>query len=634
MSEVFASVIDFIRSVTQENETYCCNLARSVLSSTGHIPVAYNVARGAGFCAYFARLVEAIGVREAVSTRISGKGRDVHRVLGLASLYIFKDKILPPETFKLEESMNYAVSILGEINSSIQQDSETLDIARVMLQNLITHIPRFLQILDANNEPFIPIVEQQLADYEVHIRGVPDLILENREQRKAIVVEWKTSRETPTHWEEAQVLAYSLLAARRLGFETKEAIKAIIGKLNSSEVFEDVHILPVIIRPTTTERAIIKPHPALSGLTGRDLREYIQTFRRLLYNVVVEAEHLTLLNTNISSLTSIEESKQARRRCIAITQNGHQVFSLRYTPRQLPRGRPENQQNFRCRACPGNIREACSFYFGRGFANFDEFDKAMWALRFKAYEKLESILLTYKAIHEIFSKKGRNNVIDWLKQGMKIIWDGVYPRLENKRPPSIEIYRRGRLFSRIRIDLLEDIDKFDIDVRTLVVRRSLREFETEGLPAVLYEDKTAMLVLLDVDNPLLAPNLFCRVEEVYIDRRDVKYNLGLPSAVFDYQYHLLRSYVENKLIDNYCILLVEVGANLLHLELKAIDIMQRAMRQEVLSEENTSYLQFIERLIDDVRREEIKAYYGEAGGVIDTLRKIIRAGHASRRQKV
>ena len=633
MSEVFASVVDFIRSVTRENKTYCCNLARSALSATGHIPVAYNVARGAGFCAYFARLVEAIGVREAVSTRISGKGRDVHKVLGLASLHIFRDKILPPQSIRLDESINYAATILRRVNSSTHLDNESLNIARVMLQNLITNIPRFLQILDANNEPFIPIVEQQLADYEVHIRGVPDLILENREQRKAIVVEWKTSRETPAHWEEAQVLAYSLLAARRLGFETKEAIEAILGRLNSSEIFEDVHVLPVIIRPTTTERAIIKPHPALSGLTGIALREYIQEFRRLLYNVVVEAEHLTLLNTNISSLTSVEESNQARRRCVAVTQDGHEVFSLRYTPRQLPRGRPEEQQTFPCTVCPESIREACSFYFGRGFGKLDEFDKAMWALRFKAYEKLESILLTYKAIHEIFSKKGRDNVIDWLKQGMKIIWDGVYPRLENKRPPSIEVYRKGRLFSRIRIDLLEDFDGFDTDVRTLVVRRPLREFEREDLPAVLYEDKTAMLVLLDVDNPLLAPNLFCRVEEVYVGEREVKYTLGLPSAVFDYQYHLLRSYVEDNVIDDYQILLVEVGANLLHLELKAIDIMQRAMREDALFQEDASYYQLIERLIDEARQEEVNAYYGEAGGIIDTLRSIIRAGHASRRQR-
>ncbi len=63
------------------------------LRVTGHLPSIYAVSRGAGYCSYYARLVEAIGAsRGYLMNALSGKGSDIHKVAGLTVLRIFRDK--------------------------------------------------------------------------------------------------------------------------------------------------------------------------------------------------------------------------------------------------------------------------------------------------------------------------------------------------------------------------------------------------------------------------------------------------------------------------------------------------------------------------------------------------------------
>lgn len=633
----YESILDFIEAVTERNQRYCVNIASAILSRTGHVPVAYNVARGAAYCSYFARMVECIGVKEFIPLRIPGKGKDIHRILGIASFYLFQDGILPPKYHLIDESIKKALSELKEFGLiTSEQEDETIRKAKLMLENLVNNIPHMLRILDANNEPFDPIIEQQFIDYEVHLRGVPDLILENKEQRKAIVVEWKSSTDRPWGWEEAQVLAYSLLAARRLGFERKQAREAILGKLDeSTDTFFDLHILPVIIRPNTTERAIIKPHPALSGYNGPDLRKQYEKFRELLANVLLEAEHLTILNFSVERF-SPSESKEALKRCEAYTRDGHKVYSLRYTPHQLPRGKPAHQDTYPCTACTPTIKDACKFYYGRGFGNIDEFDKTMWSLRFKVYEKLESLLIPYRAIYEIFKQKGKDVVLDWIKKGYKIIWEegGGYSTLSYETPPIIEIVtmrKRRQSRQKIRVDCLDNFETEDPINKTLTLLRPVRQFEEDGRYSVIHEDKTVILLLLDTNNPLLSPSLFCRVEEVQADADNVKYVLGLPSVVFDYQFMLFRHYLSRNKERRYDILLVEMGVNLLHLELKSIDLLQRATDEFMDNEEERRN---IKRFLTEIRQEYEKNYYGEVPLFLENLRQIIKHGHPKVRNKV
>ena len=632
----YESILDFIESTSDRNQRYCVNLARQILSRTGHVPVAYNVARGAAFCSYFARMVESIGVKESVPFRISGKGKDIHRILGIASFYLFEDGVLPPQHHRIEECIETSISELKDL-SLITNQQDWIDIAKSMLANLVNNIPRMLQVLDSNHEPFDAVVEQQLVDYEVHIRGVPDLILENKEQRKAIVIEWKSSPNTPFDWEEAQVLVYSLLAARRLGFERKQAVEAILGKIDkATDTFTDLHILPVIIRPTTTATAVIKPHPALSGLSGPDLHKQYEEFKKLLANILIEAEHLTLLSFNIERF-SPDEAKEAREKCVATTMDGHKVYSLRYTPHQLPRGRPMYQDKYPCTACIDSIRDACKFYYGRGFGNIDEFDKTMWGLRFKVYEKLESLLMPYRAVYDIFKQREKDIILEWIKEGHKIIWNEQYPRFVYEGPPiiEIEVSRNRRLLSqKIKVDCVDNIEDENPIAKTLTLSRPLRQFEKDGLPAVLHEDKTGMLILLDNDQPLLAPNLFCRVEEVKIDDNSVRYVVGIPSAVFDYQFVLFRRYLNLNKERRHDIFLIEMGVNLLQLELKAIDLLQRTMTESKDNEEDIKNPEILKEEINGLKQDFERNYYGEASSFVENIRQIIKQGHPSSRNKM
>mgnify|MGYP000046394584 CR=1 FL=1 len=623
------SVADFVKRVTIGNHEYCSKIVKRILDITGHVPVAYNVARGAGFCSYFARMAEAIGVKESIPLRISGKGRDIHKILGIASIYVFKDGCLPPPEHYINDGIKHAINTLNVNNYN--NDHEVVVKAKLLLKNLIDNLHTFLDLLKSNWSPFVPIVEQQFIDYRVHIRGVPDLILENKEQRKAIVVEWKTSNESLSRWEEAQVLAYALLAGRRLGYSPEEAVDAILGRYDeSTNEFKDIHILPVIIRPTTKRTAKIKPHPALSGLTGVDLSNALKKFKKILYNVKLEAEHLTVLTFNTMRL-SADESKFIREKCLAEIKDGHKVHSLRLTPYQLPRGRPREQKKFPCTKCFNSIKMACKYYFGSGFNVRDKFDSTMWGLRFKIYDKLESLLLQYRAIYEIFAEKG-NLVFEIIDEGKGIEYEihGNSSFINEKVGHCyIQIRDGKKLIGKFKIDSVERILNIDTNNYTIRLRRKLRNYEKDYIPSTLREDKPCMLVLFENNIPLLSINLFCRVDSVEINNDYVDYIMGIPSSVFAYQFFLFKEYFEIGLFRNVPILLLGVDANLLLLELRAVDILQRTF-DEKGDTIDLIHKDIIKEQVKDIKSTYDSLYYETDATLVPQLREIIRVGYTSK----
>jgi hypothetical protein len=623
------SVADFVKRVTIGNHEYCSKIVKRILDITGHVPVAYNVARGAGFCSYFARMAEAIGVKESIPLRISGKGRDIHKILGIASIYVFKDGCLPPPEHYINDGIKHAINTLNVNNYN--NDHEVVVKAKLLLKNLIDNLHTFLDLLKSNWSPFVPIVEQQFIDYRVHIRGVPDLILENKEQRKAIVVEWKTSNKSVSRWEEAQVLAYALLEGRRLGYSPEEAIDAILGRYDeSTNEFKDLHILPVIIRPSTKRTTQIKPHPALSGLTGVDLSNALKRFKELLYNVKLEAEHLTVLTFNIMRLP-VDESKFIREKCLAETKDGYKVHSLRLTPYQLPRGKPQEQEKFPCTACFDSMKMACKYYFGSGFNVQDKFDSTMWGLRFKIYDKLESLLLEYRAIYEIFAEKG-NFIFEIIDKGKGIEYDiyGNYSFINERVGPCyIQVSNGKRPISKFKIDSIERVLNIDTTNNTIRLRRKLRSFEKDSIPSTLREEKPSMLVLLENNIPLLSINLFSKVDSVEINKDYVDYILGIPSSAFRYQFLLLKEYLEKEMFRNVHILLLEVNANLLHIELMAVDILQRTFDKKDDAIDLT-HKDIIKELVKDIKSTYDFVWYKTDAMLIPQLREIFRSGYTSK----
>ncbi|MEM2294151.1 MAG: PD-(D/E)XK nuclease family protein [Candidatus Caldarchaeum sp.] len=605
----YDSVVKFIEQVSIKNKEYCVSIARQTLDHTGHVPVTYNVARGAGYCAYYARLTEAIGVKDSIPYRIPGKGRDIHKVLGLSSIYLFKDGILPPLTHKIDESVNNAINILTEMNLIGNINNTDRNVILQMLRNLVSLLDRALMNLDSNNHPFSPIPEQQLIDYSLHMRGVPDLILENKEQSKAIVIDWKTAPETPTIREAAQVICYALLESRRLGYDREEAIKGLVGELDpQNNTIKNLNVLPLIIRPTTTA-AGPRPHPVFSGLQGDDLESEYKKFRNLVYDVLVEAEHLTILTTNIEEILG-EKSVAVKKRCVATTRDGHQVYSLRYTPHQLRRGKPSLQQNYPCTICNSRVRDACRFYFGRAIGEASDLDKTLWNLRFKVFQKLERDLIVYKAIYELFNKNGFDVASEMITSRSHIFWDiGSVPVTHEKTPiPILDIYRRGTRLQSVRYDLLDTLQTNPNDRFEFTGTRKLQDYEKESIIRHVPEGRTILISFNDSSTPTLSFNLFGIIREVDVDEKNdaVQYTIGLPSNVLAYSFLLIDECLKSNLIKNGPIVMFEVGANLIHLELNAIDQLQRAFSKELEEQtdpDSRQALQQASNLVNEVKEE-------------------------------
>ena len=311
----YDDVLDFIgdnAGASPVKKKLILDIGGQLLNKTGHLPIVTNISRGAGFCYYYARLSEAIGVKKLyghLADRIAGKGNDVHKIMGVASLRFFGGKMAPDSIVELVDD------VATELGTQLRQPDPDVakDICKILFTNLLNDLPRMVEITGMDPDTAFPVVEQQFMDYQLHMRGTPDLILEDAKNQKAIVVDWKTSAETPAEHESSQVTAYALMEGRRLGMSKEEAVEAVLGHpvldaSNKMTSIQDISILPVIVRPT--QRASLRPHPILFA-KPEELQSRYEGFRNLTYDTCVEAQHLSLLLTDQLLLTGVrpEETK-------------------------------------------------------------------------------------------------------------------------------------------------------------------------------------------------------------------------------------------------------------------------------------------------------------------------------------
>jgi len=285
---------------------------------------------------------------EQRASKIAGKGSKIHKLLGIVSLRIFSSGI----DFAINCDINSVIDEIlqkEDVGSLLQIKAEEIaeikQLAFLILSNLISNLSFMMAIIGVNKYSRIcPVVEQQFVDYQLHMRGVPDLILEFPEEKAAIVVEWKTSRETPLDYEKAQTICYALMEATRLGYRTKDkAIKAILGELqerNGISVINNVKILPAIIRPTTRGR--IHPHP-LTASDPLQMKENYLKFKKLVYDVCLLAEHLTLLTADVRTFVYSDENLEKEcSRLLRFGDQGVQASIFRIKPKQIFREHLKN----------------------------------------------------------------------------------------------------------------------------------------------------------------------------------------------------------------------------------------------------------------------------------------------------
>ncbi len=628
----YDDVLDFIGDNAGPNPTkrkLILDIGEQLLDKTGHLPIVTNISRGAGFCYYYARLSEAIGVKQLwghLADRIAGKGNDVHKIMGLASLRFFGGKMAPDSIVDLVDDV--ATELGGQLR---QPDTDVVKtISKTLFANLLNDLPRMVEITGMDPDSAFPVVEQQFMDYHLHMRGTPDLILEDSKNRKAVVVDWKTSSQTPAQHESAQVTAYALMEGRRLGMSKEEAVEAVLGnpvvdisgKMSS---IKDISILPVIVRPT--QRASLRPHPILFA-KPEELESRYEDFKNLTYDTCVEAQHLSLLLTDQWLLTGVKPDETK----VEMTIQGRpqKLNVLRYAPRQLGRGKPSVQQKWPCRTRTGaefcNLIEPCRYYFGRDFAQQDEYEGAMWSLRFKIFNINERDLLLYRAIFDTFENYEKEDVMEKLQKGEGIrVTIGHAPMFDPKLKMRLEAIR-DKYSDAFRMDVL---DKLEPERDGLLGTRNVRDFEKKSRRwRVVNEGKPVLLTSVDSGAPLLSVGVFARVDEIDPGENQIRYHFRAPSKILIYQSMLFQEYLKLNPALGHKVMMFEANVDLTHMELGATDALQRALQDAspaavgVSEEELRRELTFTEETAGEMEEES------EEKTLEQQLKEIIQKGTA------
>jgi len=621
VSKFFESFIK--NEIAEENNfNKCIENIDLALSATSHLVRIRSVAKAAGFCAYYARMAEKMGVMEVLEGSGIGRGRIVHRILGLASLLMFSEKT-NPSSRDAETYIDRAINELG-----IEADDRARAVAATLLQRLVEVLPTAKSLLGLTSEdPLFPIVEQQFMDFRDRMYGAPDLILENPEKRKAIVVEWKTysvddkKGGTISNYEKAQVLAYSILEARRLGMTKyneifkamtgltlKQAGKAIRrfrkGVISSQEVSKlldqarkNVAILPIIVGRSGGYPP--SPFPELYVQNNLDyIMKRLENMYKLFQAVIVAAEFLTLQITNVPELvrtvTGIGEREEKFRekfnQICKSKRGNYPVYS--YTPfKFLKAGKPGRWDKYPCNICPFKGEGGpCDFYFGPGKPK-DYFDKLMWWARYTVYREREKDLINHMAMHILFSD---SHIKEYILENssrnpaeFRVVIGRQPQAFKVKRRlvvNVVHVYRGGKEESRFRFEVF-DINGIEVeDENTLKLVRPLRVVEEQNeLIGVIR--RSVILSLIDPKNanpnPLLSINTFVFLDdEVELEGDNVVYKAYVPSAFLQYSFKLFSKYIKIYKSSGISALVIafEAPVDLTIMELRAIDAIHRYIK--------------------------------------------------------
>jgi len=597
----------------------CLEYINYATSHSFHLARIRSVAKAAGFCAYYGRMAEKMGVFEVLGGPGIGRGREVHRILGIASLLMFSEKSSPSHA-DVDGYISRAIRELG-----IDVDKGSIDHARVLLNNLVRILPKAKRLLGLSPEdPLFPIVEQQFMSFKDRMYGAPDLILENLEHGKAMVVEWKTypvggekgRGGSPTEYEIAQVIAYSILEARRMGLkkyrEVFEAITGLshkeLGELRKECVTsnsygcqlllersrERLRILPMVVGPGTS----IPPHPLLYSRTmPGDIIKRFERMYRLFRGVVLAAEFLALQITNVPEAVQKalgredpkEVSSDLKSVCRA-KRGDYPVYS--FTPfRYLRAGKPGSWDRYPCRACYfSGDGGPCDFYFGQARpGGGDYFDKLMWWARYKVYSKRERDLLNYMAMDTLFrwllKVYGRDRVLKRLSEPARyeVSMGSSQVMIKSRSIPNVVVVKEGNAeIAKFRFDIF-DIQDAEVTEDCIELRRPLRDIERqEGKVGLLR--KTVAISIVDlrsrVSSPVMAVNTFVMLDDTpeLEGGSTIAYKGYVPSYSLQYSFELFGYYVDlyrRRGDSSSVVVAFEAPVDLTIMELRAIDSLHR-----------------------------------------------------------
>jgi len=537
----------------------CGEWAREVLDKTSHLVKARSVAYAASFCVYAARLAEAMGVTGFWHSILPGKGSLVHKLLAVAfPLMILENReklargpshALPRDAAGyIEEAEKRLES--ADIPITDEAERRVLDAARRDAAAMLENAARFVS--EASNRVGLDLMrarvysEMQLISYRLHVWGVLDALVEDPYSRRALVVEWKSGVENgkaPTvhDWELAQVHVYALMEADRLGYEDpKDAV--LKG-----------YVVPAIVKPRGR-------YPVYSISPKYKTSERRESLEELLDNVVLAAEHLTLIVCNVQELVG----READVLCRIKGYRGRLISAFRKVPEGLRGGNPKNEVlRWPCKAC--NMREECLFYIYSS-EEPDELDRLAWKTRHAIYKVRENALEPYKALREFLAGED--------------IWR--LPSEERSRLVEEAVQRlAGKLGTGNRFDVFEEAYATGSG---LVLLRKAREYEErqervmtvrEGKPVAVFFGE------MHVRDPLLLLTYTGRVGEVSIEGSELSVHVCAPNITSKLTDVLFELYLSKWPELSTAVLALETNVDLTQLELKAIDAFQRGTKHAI-----------------------------------------------------
>lgn len=622
--------LEYLRNyeyIDEGNKEICVDIFRNSLKITGHITRATAVAWGS-LCTYAARLLSTLGVRASfIQENIPGKGSDAHKVLALATLELAKrmrngNKAIPP---KMEDILKIAVEraegYIGEITKEMYNDLLS------MLNNftkLYKDISTTMNL--SNNIKFY--AELQLLDYESHIWGTPDIIIEDPDTKKAVIVDWKTTGDTPNQREKYQLYAYAILEALRLGYKPSEVFAAI-----APDDLDQTKIYYAIIRPN----GIYSDHPLMPlSASHRQSKVDIGELRERLRHVVDIAIYMASLLVDFGTLCCGDEQKyyDLREQCKVRLGTG-EYNALRLTPPDMSRGNPVKQNAWQCKICPFSSKRSkldeCKFYFGP--KEKDLIDRLMWKFRGIVYRERESSLVPYRVLYEIGKKVGgMKTLLKDLKEGVWYqvsIANGDFNVWRHTRTsPRVQRYKHR--CSVIEVDFKE-ID-FNREIRVgvymvepigkeaLLLSRDYLPCEAPATKEVipiygLRERQPVIIALPDeyVSTPTLGMALTAKVEQVLL-KGDEVYGHKCPgvcavvtpiSTNLRFPFRIFEEYRELYGINE--VFVSEIGSDLTHIDLATINSLHMMLKKAKIEGATQEDVEQIRKTVEQAWREVLTA---------------------------
>jgi len=688
----YSSIIDMLitdikellkeASVNHQDAEICVNSIIEMLQNTGHVSRARSVAYMAAFCRYLARLVEAYGVSTAYSGIIPGKGTISHKLLAIASYIVFDYFPLKNAGTSLDAIVSRAINeaydylqdagvhssilpnsslirandAMSEIHEKLiekarneyeQRIREAMKISHTLLLQLLRNIKSITNYLGLRIESLNPITEMQFVDYSFHIIGTPDLILEDEDIRRAIVVEWKTYASTPTDWEMAQAYVYALLEARRLGYggaridsitELREFIEAF-GSTNARKLA----VYPIVVRPSKRGPGIYTTHSALA-IGAKKVADPCA----VLHILSVASLHLTALLTNPTS--EAREFCKVSSKSLNLKVSSDTVAVFRVTPPTLrnnyvrelagfPKiyaGNPGEQKNWPCNYCKlvfQSVPPACRKYFVK--SEFTPIEQKMFTLRNIILEEHENDMLIYKALYDIpllMLKRAeeRKALIKYDKSYSKLVGSRVVNAIE-VAGSKYRFTFFDKIVVRDKPYYGDTIELFKYNMNNLlstVYDEKLNE-SISRLSVIRLGKPVAIYIVsrkLNYVRPItLNIGLFARVEDIEPDYNKgvLRIALGLPSPALRFSvmqlWHILRKlgckveeesltrkvicsreFMNSKGLD---ILAVEVSVDLTYMDLRILDLLYRNLidtEDDSASEDIDDVERYADKLFDEL----------------------------------